>query len=741
MSRRLQDTSFDRSGYERPDQDWVCGHSGNPCPLGPGPAGQCNTTHACVPYREGDRWACARPAQFEGPCERGPLPDGTCCNPIPRCQPERSLRARRGRTARWVISLTVGLLAFSLAGERSLDFIFPGPVTHHHGTVEKDCTRCHAAAGGGFTHWVTTGLAGTDRASDSERCLDCHDLGPSSTIAHSIDESELAKITDRVSQASRTTSRPFRFALARLGPGTPVRETGGLACAVCHQEHQGAEHDLTKLTNDQCQVCHLEQFDRFAQDHPPLGVYPYGRRTRIIFNHRSHLEDYFPDEEREDLSCVSCHAPDPTGRTMGVNDFTATCGDCHDDDVRTAGKGGIAFINLPALDVRGLRRTGIDPGQWPNVEKPRATSPFVSLLLADDERLSDDDRKAILELGSGPVSVSDLSQFERLAIGRWAWTFKQLLFDLRGNGHAAIEGRLLSSRLTGDARPTKEALGHLTNSLDRETIRVAIDQWFPDLTREIEAFRRVTEGLEHLDEMDTGHWAKLNSELRDLARQRVGRNQRASTGNSGSEERWVRQGGWYRTSRDAAIRYRSHGHADPFVRAWFDLATTYAHTSDPGGDAAGAAQRLFEGLRASNASGSCVLCHSIDPATSESGSSGRSHVVNWKPFTPDPNRKPATEFRHRPHFSLDDASRCDTCHRMREADEDVFEEAYADDADPSGHLLDFEPIGLATCGDCHTRRAAGDDCVTCHNYHLGETQPIHLTATTIDSAVDEGDTE
>jgi hypothetical protein len=43
--------------------------------------------------------------------------------------------------------------------------------------------------------------------------------------------------------------------------------------------------------------------------------------------------------------------------------------------------------------------------------------------------------------------------------------------------------------------------------------------------------------------------------------------------------------------------------------------------------------------------------------------------------------------------------------------------------------LNFAPIQRQVCGDCHSQTAAADDCVTCHNYHLGETQPIYLSAT------------
>ncbi|MFT5695622.1 MAG: hypothetical protein ACI9QQ_001601 [Myxococcota bacterium] len=727
MTRRLQETGFDRSTYERPNREWVCGRTGQACPMGPDTAGHCITTHECMPSRDGDRWMCARPTAFGGECPDGPFPDGTCCNAIATCQPQLSLRAKRGRAVRWTIVMTIGMLGIALAGDGGLSFIFPGPVTHQHGTIEKDCASCHSAGTGGAAHWLSSALASNPTASDSDRCQVCHDLGSSSTIAHSVPAQDLARKTARMRAYDLDMSRPVRFTLAKIGPGIPLREGGELACAVCHQEHRGANHDLNALTNDQCQVCHLVQFERFADGHPALGAYPYGRRTRIIFNHQTHREDYFPDEGREVFSCSDCHAPEATGRTMTVNPFQATCGDCHDGDVRAAGTKGIAFINLPAIDTRGLRAAGIDPGQWPRIEQPKPISPFVALLLAGDERLSAADRKAVADIGEDTSQISGRTQFETQALGRYLWSLKLLLNDLRDDGHRAIASRLRSPHVMGGSDIAGELLSDLTSGLERETVQSAIDQWFPDLEREAAIFEQVTQDLSGLEKMTSAHWSDLGSRLRERARQRAGKARPTPEVVRGAAT-WVGDGGFYLTSRDASIRYRSSGHADPFVRAWLDVSAGFTHKGDNTGDAASAAEELFAGLRNSKATGRCALCHSADQEPSVYGSLGSARKVNWRPFTPAPNRRLPTEFRHQPHFSLDNTALCDTCHQMREIDGDDFEDAYAEDAAAQGHVLNFEPIALSVCGDCHTQRAAGDDCVSCHNYHLGESKPIHLTA-------------
>jgi hypothetical protein len=97
MSEKLPAPGFDSHSYERPNQKWICGHAaeGKACRLGPEGRGRCQATFECAPVLEmkpGEakgRWRCTRPG---GACETGPLPDGTCCRPIPRCSPVPTLR-------------------------------------------------------------------------------------------------------------------------------------------------------------------------------------------------------------------------------------------------------------------------------------------------------------------------------------------------------------------------------------------------------------------------------------------------------------------------------------------------------------------------------------------------------------------------------------------------------------------------------------------------------------------------
>ena len=67
MQRPLDPLGFRKNRYERPNQDWVCGHAaeGHACPLGPDARGGCRHTGECQPAKKGERWSCMR-SEAEG---------------------------------------------------------------------------------------------------------------------------------------------------------------------------------------------------------------------------------------------------------------------------------------------------------------------------------------------------------------------------------------------------------------------------------------------------------------------------------------------------------------------------------------------------------------------------------------------------------------------------------------------------------------------------------------------------
>jgi hypothetical protein len=125
---------------------------------------------------------------------------------------------------------------------------------------------------------------------------------------------------------------------------------------MCHQEHHGATHDLTYMSDAACQACHQEQFHSFATDHPEFDRWPNERRTRIAFDHASHQAKHFP-AEKEAFACTLCHQQAASGfqETLG---YGASCAKCHDSDLATSWETGIPFVSLPMLDTDALRSHG-----------------------------------------------------------------------------------------------------------------------------------------------------------------------------------------------------------------------------------------------------------------------------------------------------------------------------------------------------------------------------------------------
>ena len=146
MPELLQKFGFRQSAYLRPTQRWVCGNTthGQPCHIGPDQRGRCPGGSECHPRKEGDRWICARSTFAGGSCESGPNPNGSCCRPIPKCQPVRSLRARREVVVRWVSSVTVGILLLGLSIAGGVWIANPGSLTSQHTDIDN-CAGCHSA--------------------------------------------------------------------------------------------------------------------------------------------------------------------------------------------------------------------------------------------------------------------------------------------------------------------------------------------------------------------------------------------------------------------------------------------------------------------------------------------------------------------------------------------------------------------------------------------------------------------
>ena len=175
----------------------------------------------------------------------------------------------------------------------------------------------------------------------------------------------------------------------------------------------------------------------------------------------------------------------------------------------------------------------------------------------------------------------------------------------------------------------------------------------------------------------------------------------------------LESGGWFLDEANFAVRYRSIGHADPFLRAWLDVSS-----SPPSLTTASAIQAVFDTLRGDKAPGRCVRCHSVDAID---GGQSAGFRVNWHGARPALGQRPFTTFAHRPHFNFQQFRDCTACHSIRTIDSGAvgdWKRTYAG-TNPNSYAASFDSMSLAQCAGCHTPSGVGDGCLTCHNYHVG----------------------
>lgn len=363
---RVPPPGFNTKSYERPNKLWVCGRTGEGCPcrVGPSPSGSCRATTECQPElvvrpnEDKGTWKCTRPTEWGGACPEGPSPEGQCCRTIPKCQPVRSLRGRRGLVTRAAVAAAVGVILIGLSGSTREAFINPGPISRQHRGPEfarlalkqgggEGCVLCHSEAAAGLGPLADSAL----KAAVASR-----------PFTHLV--SAEPKDFSRMDHACEACHRAQTFHQANV-----ARET---SCSVCHREHRG-ENGLMPVAADHCIACHgdehqmttaaakgralpPESFVRnlspgvvvhsaarpsdgytrlihgFAADHPEFqALRPGSRDTNPLkFNHRLHLTGAeIPPVKGQRLECAYCHQPDTSGAFMQRITFEKNCRACH----------------------------------------------------------------------------------------------------------------------------------------------------------------------------------------------------------------------------------------------------------------------------------------------------------------------------------------------------------------------------------------------------------------------------
>ncbi|MEE8153492.1 MAG: hypothetical protein V3T53_00870, partial [Phycisphaerales bacterium] len=458
----VQNFEHDRSAYDRPNQKWVCGWAtdGGGCRLGPDVHGRCRTTHECRPVRSGDRWMCTRPTIAGGRCDAGPLPDGTCGRAILKCQPERSVRSKRGAMVSGFAVLMIGSLVVLIGGPWRGAFVSPGQLSTTHAQLDDNCSRCHSAADAGLIGVLQASFQRPAAQTESGNCLQCHTFGDSSGSPHSLPRDALDVLVQKAHGREQLPSMPLRASLgAAVAPN--LARSDAIACAVCHAEHQGRRFDLKRMDSMSCQSCHQQKFHSFSRGHPEFSAkYPTARRTRIAFNHSSHYSQHFnspqfKEEARWAGNCLTCHQPDSNGARMVLGGFETSCGSCHRHRTQIRGGGTVSVFGLPAVDHKTLTDRGLWIGDqpWPvDGYVEIGLSPFMKLLLSSDQVIARD----VETLFDDPELLWDLSGAEDQVVeaaGRLLWAIKILIHDLLADDGTALTQRLtatVGSNLTDD---------------------------------------------------------------------------------------------------------------------------------------------------------------------------------------------------------------------------------------------------------------------------------------------------
>lgn len=379
---------------------------------------------------------------------------------VKTCRPRRALRAKRGIfTIGLSIATAVGLVAL-LTPEPGKDVdpmsgLDPGSLSANHSHLASQCYRCHSDASLSPTAMLDIhGSAAHHRSiEDGKLCLSCHDTigGKNGAYAFS------AHTAEEISQDSSDGSGKSRklMMLTASGLASSRLTEGEIHCATCHKEHHGEEFNITTLTNQQCQICHQNQFESFSNGHPEFvkSNYPYTRRTGIRFDHYSHYQTHFSEELKnklenvpagydpaalhsESVSCASCHSTGKKGEPMAVKSFEAACASCHGGDTR-AGKP-LAFLAFPPINKAALNErlaTSDNPrsiGTW--IAEPADNFPWPTLQL-----LSGEAREAWTRLHAAGINPFDSgstvgeSKANLADMETVLWAVKELARDLSQN--------------------------------------------------------------------------------------------------------------------------------------------------------------------------------------------------------------------------------------------------------------------------------------------------------------------
>ncbi len=428
-------------------------------------------------------------------------------------RPPKPLGYWRDRLAVLLAAVTVLCLGAAFIFARDMTFLVPGPLTSAHSAIEN-CSACHTKSGTGNLSWVQ-GLVPGDRHADSQACLACHKMADTAFNAHSASLEALKRSTKRLTKIAAETPAPQWARAQNVAFPNHDMAARGLKCATCHQEHQGAKFNLNKISNEQCQSCHVVKFDSFDGHHPEFENYPFERRTRIVYDHAGHFGKHFPEVAKKEsarrvpATCSSCHDSREDKRIMAVAPFDRTCRSCHLGQItgkdRASGPKGVAFLSLPGLDLQTLKKRNAGTGEWP-AESDAEFTPFMKVMISRSER----GRALIKTVDSLNLQdLTDASDDQIKAVADLVWEIKRLFYALIAGKASDVLGDL---NIDCGAKLSANLVADLTASIPRDVVVSAQQQWLPNLGTEM-ANRPVTSDPEQTCWITTiGGWVTTMTE-------------------------------------------------------------------------------------------------------------------------------------------------------------------------------------------------------------------------------------
>ena len=402
---------------------------------------------------------------------------------------ERPVRpgSRRDRIAVLLAYATIVCVGFAFFLSNNMQFLMPGPLASAHGSIEN-CSTCHTKSGSGKLSWLH-GLVAGDRHADSNACLACHKMPDTAFNAHSA-VARGAEAEHRAAEKIRGGNIGAAIgARAEPPPFRPMTWPRAVSIArPATRSIKGANFKLSKITNEQCRSCHVVKFDSFDGDHPKFENYPFKQRTRLIYDHAGHFGKHFPEVAKKDPArrvpetCSSCHNSSKDKRVMAVAPFEQTCTSCHLDQItgkeRASGPKGVAFLALPGLDLKTLKKKRAAIGEWPDASEAELT-PFMKVMISRNAR----GRALIKTVDS--LNLQDLSGASDAQIKAVAG----LVWEIKGLFYALIKGKasdvLADLTIGGMGKLSAALIADLTASIPSDVVISAHQHWLPNLGAEM----------------------------------------------------------------------------------------------------------------------------------------------------------------------------------------------------------------------------------------------------------------